>query len=98
MREFVDVEHIIVKQKCIAISCNKCGIRHEFEFNSKYNNDTDNFHEIEISGGYASTFPNDMETISYALCSKCLENFVASFKIPVKTNSNDYSLNNGHGN
>ena len=53
MREFVDVERTIVEQKCIAISCNKCGIRHEFEFNSKYDNDTHNFHEIEISGGYA---------------------------------------------
>lgn len=37
-------------------------------------------HVIKISGGYASDYPEDLTTVEIAICDKCLESWVKTFK------------------
>lgn len=81
MTEFKKMKIVTEVNEVIAITCDKCGDRREVM--SRFDEVLQNFHDFRASGGYYSTFPQDMDEVSFTLCSDCLKQFVTSFKIPV---------------
>lgn len=60
--------------------CNRCAA--EFD---KYSDKT---HPISIGGGYGSSYPGDMHTLTFDVCETCLEEWVKSFKIQPEESGN----------
>ena len=81
MKEFILVKKKIVEQQLVAITCNCCAKRFEVPKSGGYE-ELANFHSFEIEGGYGSEYPQDMDRISFTLCSVCLKTFTSTFKIP----------------
>ena len=79
MIEFKLVKKEIVEQQMVAITCNCCAKRHETH--PYYDEHLANFHNIKIDGGYGSDYPQDMDRISFTLCSDCLKSFTSTFKV-----------------
>lgn len=66
----------------VTYTCNVCGnvIRNAWD-------DTSDVHIFQTSGGYASKYPVDMETIKIIVCSDCLYAWTQTFKIPPDSSS-----------
>jgi len=79
MTEFKLVKKEIVEHQLVAITCNCCAKRHELQ--TYYDEHLANFHNIEIEGGYGSEYPQDMDRVSFTLCSDCLKSIVSTFKV-----------------
>jgi hypothetical protein len=79
MTEFRPVKKEIVEQQMVAITCNCCSKRHETH--PYYDEHLANFHNFEVEGGYGSDYPQDMDRISFTLCSDCLKSFTSTFKV-----------------
>lgn len=61
--------------------CNVCGEDVPDEMGWVSNSDC---HTIKLTGWYGSSFPGDMDTITFVVCSPCLEKWADTFKIPVE--------------
>ena len=81
MKEFITVKKEIAEQRLIVIVCNCCAKRFKLPKRS-YPLELANFHDFNVEGGYGSDFPQDMDRISFTLCSVCLKTFTSTFKIP----------------
>lgn len=79
MTEFKLVKKEIVEHQMIAITCNCCTKR--LELKEQYDPKLANFHNFEVEGGYGSDYPQDMDRISFTLCSDCLKSFTSTFKV-----------------
>ena len=80
MIEFKTVKKEIIEQQMVAITCNCCAKRFNIPESGGYE-ELANFHNIEIEGGYGSDYPQDMDRISFTLCSDCLKSIVSTFKV-----------------
>ena len=79
MIEFKLVKKEIVEQQMVAITCNCCAKR--LEPHPYYDERLANFHNFKVEGGYGSEYPQDMDRISFTLCSDCLKSIVSTFKV-----------------
>ena len=73
------VKKEIVERQMVAITCNFCTKR--LELKEQYDPKLANFHNFEVEGGYGSDYPQDMDRISFTLCSDCLKSFTSTFKV-----------------
>jgi hypothetical protein len=80
MTEVKLVKKEIVEQQLVAITCNCCATRFEVPEFGGYE-ELANFHNFEVEGDYGSEYPQDMDRLSFTLCSDCLQAFVSTFKI-----------------
>jgi len=80
MTEVKLVKKEIVEQQLVAITCNCCAKRFEVPEQGGYE-ELANFHSFEIEGGYGSEYPQDMDRISFTLCSDCLKSFTSTFRV-----------------
>jgi hypothetical protein len=71
----------IIEDKIVDILCNKCGLSCN---HSPKGRDAEFYGliEVQVHGGYESTHLNDMTSIKFSLCEKCISELSASFKIP----------------
>jgi len=74
------VKKEVVEHQLIAITCNCCATRFEVLESGGYE-ELANFHSFEVEGGYGSEYPQDMDRLSFTLCSDCLQAFTATFKV-----------------
>jgi hypothetical protein len=63
------------------IRCNRCGRCVSMKV---YSDERNNYHTFKAGGGFASTYPEDLDQIEFHLCSECLKAFVDTFVIPVR--------------
>lgn len=80
MKEFIEVKKKITEKQLFAITCNCCARRFEIPKKS-YDPELANFHSFDVEGGYGSDFPQDMDKVSFTLCSACLKTFTSTFKV-----------------
>lgn len=83
MIEYVKVKVETEIDELIAITCNSCGTRHESK--GRFDTGLHDFHDFQIEGGYESTYPCDLERVSFSVCGGCLKKIVSEFKIPVES-------------
>jgi len=83
MTEVKLVKKEIVEQQLVAITCNCCATRFEVPEQGGYE-ELANFHDFEVEGDYGSEYPQDLDRISFTLCSDCLQAFTATFKVEPK--------------
>lgn len=81
MRTYRTEQKTIEQSICTAVICNCCETKVEMLENG-WNPDSNDFHDFAIGGGYGSSFPQDMEDISFTLCGSCLKKITDIFKIP----------------
>jgi len=74
------VEIIAQKDEIREIVCNACSKRISIT-DECFFIEQNNFHTITVDGGYGSEYPQDLEIISFELCSECLRKITSSFKI-----------------
>lgn len=77
MRVTKTEERIQEVEVVTAIMCDRCGSE---ATTSPWTEDLNNFHHIQVSGGYGTQFPCDMCSISIDVCSRCLEIWVREFQ------------------
>ena len=80
MKEFKLLKKEFLEPEMVAITCNCCAKRFELPEQSIYE-ELANFHSFKIDGGYGSEYPQDMDRISFTLCSDCLQAFTSTFKV-----------------
>lgn len=80
MKEFVLTKKEIVEKRLVAVTCNCCAKRFDIPESGGYE-ELANFHSFGVSGGYGSDYPQDMDRISFTLCSDCLRSFTSTFKV-----------------
>jgi len=71
MKEIKFVKKEVIEPELVAITCNCCAKRHESR--TCYDEELANFHSFEVEGGYGSKYPQDLDRISFTLCSDCLQ-------------------------
>ena len=79
MKEIKSVKKEVIETELVAITCNCCAKRHESR--TCYDEELANFHSFEVEGVYGSEYPQDLDRISFSLCSDCLQAFTATFKV-----------------
>lgn len=79
MKEIKFVKKEVLEPELVAITCNCCAKR--LELKEQHDPKLANFHNIEIEGGYESDYPQDMDRLSFTLCSDCLKSFTSTFKV-----------------
>jgi hypothetical protein len=79
MKEIKFVKKEVLQPELFAITCNCCSKRHESR--TCYDEELANFHNFEVEGGYGSDYPQDMDRLSFTLCSDCLKSIVSTFKV-----------------
>jgi len=79
MKEIKFVKKEVIEPELVAITCNCC--TKQLELKERYDLRLANFHNIEIEGGYGSDYPQDMDRLSFTLCSDCLKSFTSTFKV-----------------
>ena len=79
MKEFKFVKKEVLEPELVAITCNCCSKR--LEPHPYYDERLANFHNFEVEGGYGSDYPQDMDRLSFTLCSDCLKSFTSTFKV-----------------
>ena len=68
-----------VKEELSSVTCNVCG---KTEACPNYGGIPADFHVIELTGGYGSEFPADMDKFEIVVCEDCLRAWVKTFKHP----------------
>jgi len=81
MHEYKEVKHEVTKLELFAVTCNNCGLSHKIT--GPFDQDLNMFHDFIAEGGYGSTFPADMDAVSFTLCCECLLGITSKFKISV---------------
>jgi len=85
MHEYKKVKREITELELVAITCNSCGTRHVItDFFDK-----NKFHDFSVEGGYGSTCPGDMKTMSFTLCCDCLNDITSKFKVSATSTNTD---------
>jgi len=80
MKEIKFVKKEVIEPELVAIICNCCAKRFEVPKHNGYE-ELANFHNFEVKGDYGSEYPQDMDRISFTLCSDCLKSFTSTFKL-----------------
>jgi hypothetical protein len=77
------VKKLVSENKIVDVLCNKCGS----SCNHSPRGQTSSFYgliEVEVHGGYESTDLEDLTSIKFSLCEKCISELNSSFKIPAQ--------------
>lgn len=72
------------------IICNNCGKSCQDKPHSSIK-EYNGLIEVEVSGGYTSSFIEDGTTWRFSICEKCLDSITKKFKIPVDIKNLDFS-------
>ena len=68
-----------VAEEVVSATCNVCGVTQDVKDPEGF---PFNFQVIELTGGYGSEFPADMDTLEIVVCEDCLRAWVKTFKHP----------------
>jgi hypothetical protein len=68
-----------VEPEVVALQCNVCG-EEGLKTGMSWPED---MHVFEVAGGYADSFPSDLETLTFVVHGKCLKAWADTFKVPV---------------
>jgi hypothetical protein len=80
MKEIKFVKKEVIEPELVAITCNCCAKQFKVPEHGGYE-ELANFHDFEVEGDYGSEYPQDLDRISFTLCSNCLQEFTATFKV-----------------
>lgn len=80
MRQSKFRDKVIVEAQLSVVSCNVC---EKQVYPEKDIEAMQDMHRIVLGGGYGTTYPGDMQTVSLDICGSCFLNWTKTFKIPV---------------
>ena len=87
MHEYKEVKHEVTKLELFAVTCNNCGLSHKIT--GPFDHDLNMFHDFIAEGGYGSTFPADMDVVSFTLCCDCINDITSKFKVSATSTNTD---------
>ena len=70
---------VTIEETRVSATCNVCG---KTKKTGSFGGIPEDFHLIELQGGYGSEFPGDMEKFEIVVCEDCLRAWVKTFKHP----------------
>lgn len=73
------VTKVVEEVEDVILMCNSCEKSVSSSNGSRI--DENNMHQFEVSGGFGTTYPQDLERANFVLCSTCLKDVVGKFKI-----------------